>query len=616
SNSPVDNVTFTTTATNGRISSIPDLCLTTGVVPQSGISADGRTLTCNVGTKDQGTAVVVMVPVTVDGPTGGAVSLAGQINDQPASVPEIPIRNAFGMDIRWVQGSSSVEQGNGYFETDYEWTVSRLVGSDPGQQTLTYDLTIQSPQGGAISLAPQGCTPFTGGLAANGHPWSGGNHPAEQTSNFVDNCTITQTGPTTFQLTLTGIDYEPVAPPTLDSAGNRLPVNEVALASGSIWVRIATTQAGSATLTSNAPTYTSLTGETAQDDPSNNSETKTWTLLGTYSSGWERPFTGSGGSAWDDTYQVASGTEVRQFMDNGWQRWPDRPDTSMVGNCSALDTRFVTFDRVEWTYPAGGVNGAVIEYYTGSDPSLDPASPGYNPDAFSCTGAAGWSTTLPANPMADVRAVRVTMTQGQAEAYAQAPSIQPAVYMDIRPETPAGTDIWSFFSAILDDANGAGYWTDASEILPPVTMTPGARYPYTYGFRDVLHTVTATPWIGKSVDRSVVSPGVPATYTLTYSANGAGSIPATIDGFTIVDTLPAGTAYVPGSASPEPAVSRNGSGQQVLTWVLDGVRTNMNHPLTYQAVIDGTTSPGQALTNTVQASYGGQTRNAAAQVTV
>jgi uncharacterized repeat protein (TIGR01451 family) len=110
---------------------------------------------------------------------------------------------------------------------------------------------------------------------------------------------------------------------------------------------------------------------------------------------------------------------------------------------------------------------------------------------------------------------------------------------------------------------------------------------------------------------------VPATYTLTYAANGAGAIPATVDGEQLVDTLPAHMTYVAGSATPAPAVTTNGSGQQVLTWTIDGVTTNVDHPLTYQAVADNSVTPGQTLTNSATASYGGTTTPpATAQVTV
>ncbi|WP_307042623.1 DUF7927 domain-containing protein [Agromyces ramosus] len=613
SNSPVDNITITATLQNGLFSRLPDACLTTGVDPVSALSADRATLTCNLGTHDQGTAVVLQTPIEANGPTGSQLSSTGSIAGQSAALSPIAIVNGFGMDIRWGTGAAYISSGANYFETSYEWTLSKQAGSDPGPQTITYDLTIASPQGGTIQIAPQGCTPFDMGIAANGHPWSGGDHPSTHMTSFVDTCTFTQTGPNTFQLTLSGIDYDPANIPTRDSAGSLLPTDQVALASGSIYVRVFNVPGGSATVTSSAPTYTSTSGQTAQDDPSNNSETKTWQPLGIYSSGWGRGYTGSGGTTWDDTYRVAAGTVVGQYLDTGWQRWSHRADNLLVGMCAPFDTRYVTLENFVWGAPAGGVDGAPFEYYTGTSANLDPASPGYNPSAFDCAPATGWSTTPPAN-LADVKAVRVVMTQGQAEAHVNDSSITPVAFLRIRPSTPAGTEVWSFFSGI-HDAPVPNTWT-GPDYAGCITNTPGWRYPCTTGFRDVLRISDASPAIVKSADRTAVTPGVPATFTLTYAANGAGQIPPTVDGYQVSDTLPLGLTYVPGSATPAPVVSADGQGRQVLNWTFNGVATNTQHAQTYQAVADQSVTPGTVLTNTAVASYAGQTRSAAAQVTV
>jgi uncharacterized repeat protein (TIGR01451 family) len=611
SNDPVDNVTVTISAANGRYTALPSLCVTTGVTPASSISADGHTLVCNVGTRNEGTAVVVQAPIVADGGTGSSITANGTIGGASASLSPIAITNAFGMDMRWGVGTPTFSTGTGGFLVDYEWTLSRVLGSDPGPQSLTYNLTIASPQGGAVSVDPKGCTPFAGPAAATGHPWSGGTHPADQMTVPASTCTLTQTGATTFQLKLTGINYAPANPPTLDSAGNRLPVDQVALTSGSIWVRVNTASSGSAVLTSAAQTYTSTTGRTAQDDPSNNTESKAWTTPGLYSSGWGRGYTNSGGTTWDDTYRVAAGTLIGQYMDTAMQLHTDRPDSRLVGMCSALDTKYVTFDGWTWAQPLDASIGTTVEFYVGSDPTLDPASAGYNPNAFNCGTTGGWTTTQPAD-LTTIKAMRITGTQGQFEQLSAQSNVTAVINQRIKPGVPAGTDVWSFFSGVVDfDATNTGWWNGTGCITP----TAG-RYACTTGFRDVVRIVTATPAIAKSVDRAVVSPGQPAVYTLTYSANGAGAIPATVDGYQLVDTLPSGVTYVPGSAAPEPAVSTNGSGRQVLTWTLNGVTTNADHALTYQAVANNTVAPGSALTNSVTATYGGLSKSATAQVTV
>jgi uncharacterized repeat protein (TIGR01451 family) len=607
SNDPVDNVDFAVTLEHGRFRQLPDPCLTTGVTPPSSISPDGTTLVCNLGTQKQGTAAVVQTAVLTDGATGDELGATGTVDGKTADLPKIPIVNPFAMDIAWGTPTRIVEPQAGYVNMDFEWTLNLAAGSENGPNSVSYTLNVSAVNGSTIAVGPTPCAAFTRGAAA-GHPWSGGSHPANQLAPFVGGCTLAQTGPNTFTLTLTGIDYTQAQVPTKDSAGGALPADEVAVASGSVWFRVNTTTSTGVDLSSNAPTYTSTTGQTAPDDPANNAESKTWTTPGLYSSGWGRSYTGNGGTTWDATYRVAAGTTVGQYMDTAMQLHTDRPDDRLVGMCAALDTKYVTFDHLQ--NPAGGINNAVVEYYTGNDAHLDPTSGSYDPNGFDCGVSGGWSTTSPADP-SQVRAVRVTITQGQIEAYSDRPNITPVVFQTIKPNTPPGTDVWSFFSGVVDSPLN-NWWNGTGCIL----NTPGLRYPCTTGFRDLVRVVTAAPAVSKSVDRSVVKPGVPATYTLSYSANGTGA-PATVDNYQLVDTLPGGVTYVPGSATPAPVVSTNGSGRQVLTWTLNGVPTNAVQALTYQAVADSTVTPGQTLTNSVTASYGGTTTApTTAQVTV
>src|SRR3546814_9900753 len=149
------------------------------------------------------------------------------------------------------------------------------------------------------------------------------------------------------------------------------------------------------------------------------------------------------------------------------------------------------------------------------------------------------------------------MTQGQAEAtdLVNAAWTVPSTVND---DVPANQDIWSF----MYGQNGDGSWSTLDACF---TATPGLRYPYTTGYRDLLQIVVATPFIEKSADRSAVVPGQAAGFSLTYSANVASNLPESVDDFQIVDTLPVGLTYVPGSATPAPTVTTTGAGQQVLT---------------------------------------------------
>jgi fimbrial isopeptide formation D2 family protein/uncharacterized repeat protein (TIGR01451 family) len=615
SNDPVADVTFTAALQNGAFGELPDVCLTEGVTTPSSVSGDGATLTCNLGTHDEGTALVIQTPIVADGPTGSQLTASGTIAGQTATLTPIQLISSFGMDIRWGAATAYQKPVANYRDMDFQWSLSLFRGSDPGPQTIVYNLSTTLVNVSQVDVGPQACSPYAHDWRAEGHPWSGGSHPADQMASFVASCTIVKTSPTTFRLTLSGIDYNALAP-TLDSTGARLPVDRSIVATGSIWLRVYPTAAsGSIQVTSNAPTYTSTTGATFPDDASNNNSSKAWIGPGIYSSAWVRGYTDNGGTNWDATYLVAPGTTLQQYLDTALQRHVDRPDTWAVGMCTALDTRYVTFDSVGPI--TQGVSStlidapeAVVAYYTGTAATLNPASPSYDPNAFNCGGSTGWSTTPPADRTL-VKAVRLTISQGDLEKYSQYPNFTFHVYQTIRPTTPAGTDVWTFMSGIIDGVPDS-YWNATGCIL----NTPGLRYPCTTGFRDLVRIVTASPTIEKSADRSVVAAGVPATFTLGYSANGAGTIPATVDGFQIVDTLPVGMSYVTGSASPAPVVTVNGSGQQVLTWTLNGVATNVDHALTYQAVASSSVAAGVTLTNSATASFGGiTTRPATAQVT-
>jgi fimbrial isopeptide formation D2 family protein len=608
SNEPVPDVTFTVTATHGTIVEIPDACLTTGVTPVSSISPDGVTLTCNVGPVHMGTAAAVQVPIVSDGVTGDRVSLLGDIQGVQASpLPEIPIQNTFGMDIRWGSANNVLTYAAGYVDVPLQWTLSMNKGSDPGPANAVYNLTVAAGNGSATSVAPAACSAFTG-TGAIGHPWSTGTHAADQVAPFVQSCTLVSTGANTYQLRLTGINYARTQVPTRDSTGRALPLDQDAIASGQITIRVNTTTATTVQLTSTAPTYVAPSGQRAVDDASNNTSAKTILFPGGWASVFNRNegYMNTGGSSWTDDIRVSPGTTIYQQA-NGTISQTET--ASSIGTCSVLDTRFVSYESL---YTPRGWNAAltnpVYAWYVGNDATVNPSSASYNPANFNCGLGTGWTTTEPADKSL-VKAVRLTLPVAQNRGL----NYGAFVMGRLKDNVPVGQDVWQFGNYAENNvwqpymANGGGMQYDD---------TPGSRYPSTTPYRDVLRVISATPFVQKVSDRDSVKPGEPANYTLTYSANGAGSIPPTVNGYRLVDTLPVGLTYVPGSATPAPQVTTNASGQQVLTWTLNGVTTNAAHTLTYQAVAAGNVTPGSVLTNTVTATYGGQTRDASESVTV
>lgn len=623
SNEPVDNVTFTVALENGLFKALPDLCLTTaGLDPASSLSDDGRTLTCNLGTVKQGTAVVVQAPVVVDGATGAQLTANGSIAGQSAGLDPIDIRNTFGMDMLWGAPTGTVIRADGgAIGFDFEWTLFQDEGSDAGPQTITYDLTIPLVNGQRLYLSQQSnaepfnrpCTPFQQTAAAPGHPYSRGSTP-DRRAPFVDSCELVQTGPNAFRMTISGIDYSQTQVPTNDSAGNPLPADRAAVASGSIWLEVrGLTEATSANLSASAPTYTSVTGQTDVDETANNVSSKVVTFPGDWSHSWVRT---NGGTSWDNTFEVSPGTTVIDQTHDTLAVDGAAPGTAM-GDCTVLDTAYVDYERVDlyaWAagdpigQPDAGLGGT-LAWYVGNDPTVTPGRGGYNPDAFTgCSSGAGWVTSEPADKTT-VKAVRWTGTAGVLGGQHFALRVSSTVQQN----APIGQDIWTWGGVIR---NGAWLYPGRGVFGRNYTPTPGERYNGTNGARDILHVIFAVPGVSKRADRQVIRPGEPVSFTLTYTANGSGSIPATVDDYRLVDTLPAGMTYVAGSATPEPTTSMSG-GRQVLTWDLDDVPTNVRNALTYQAVADDTVAPGQTLTNTVTSTLRGETsRPATAQVTV
>jgi uncharacterized repeat protein (TIGR01451 family) len=628
-NEPVDNVTFTVTLDNGRFNEIPDLCLTEDVDPASAISEDGKTLTCNLGTVVQGTAVVVQTPVVVDGETGEELTAIGETNGQEMPLDPIAIVNDFAMDMQF-GGNTTYYRWNGNYtsvDLDLQWALRLGKGSDPGPDSVTYRLRLTDSNGARVTPGTDragivGCSPFNA-ARASGIPWSGVNGSPDKTTSFVDSCTLTPVAgqPGVFDLRLTGINYDLANVPTRDStiAGDPLPTDWSYIASGSLWLHVATNRAGSITLQSNAPTYTSTTGLRSTDLTANNRTNKTYVLPGRWAAPWYRPYTGAGGTNWDDTYRVSAGTTVAQYVHNLASRL-NVPPTARDGQCLVFDTAYVTY-----TPPPAGATIPMIRGFdqAGSAGELDNPPPLQyyvgnavgNPNAFNCgTDPANWTTTQPAD-LSRVKAVRIVYPHSllAAEGY---DGVQLFAYTTIKDNVRVGQNIW-MFGSVLNSATGA--WEGPGEPWNSsvVTPTPGTRYPHTNGRRDILRIVAATPAIRKAANQSTVKPGEPGTFTLTYSANGSGAIPDTVDGYVITDTLPVGMTYVAGSANPAPTVTTNAQGQQVLRWTLNDVPTNEEHALTYQAVAGNSVTPGQVLTNTATSTFGGQTTEpATSQVTV
>ena len=601
SNGPVDNVLATLTVTSGVFTALPELCLKTGVTPASSISSDGSTLVCNLGTRNQGTSAVFLATVEANGATGDEVAMTGSVEGDTAAVDPIPTQNPFGLDLTWGAPTSGWQRNNAAGVTDFPFQWSLLLGanSEAGPDSITYTLTTSTSTGAAVSVGPGACQPFTEGVAS-GHPWTSGSHPADQISRFVDSCTLTQSGPNTFVLTLSGIDYAAIAAQQKDSTGAAISPAIDVIATGQIVLRVATAGPVTVNVASNAPTYTSASGATVTDDTSNNQAQKVATVFGPFATTWNRGYTNSGGSNWDDTYRVPAGTTVSASAVTGLGAIDSgAPANGQYGLCNVLDSRYVTYDSYEFTMDSTRV---VVEYYVGADATVDPASPSYDPNAFTCNegganiGATGWTTVEPLDK-STIRAVRAQIPFSSLNPSGNSAFL---VRQTIKPEVAPGQDIWQFAS-LRQNGNP---WT-AYAPTTGTTDTPDARYPFTAGSRrDILRVSALEPLLEKTADRNVAQPGDAVVYSLNYQIVGT-TATGLVDDVTLTDQLPVGATYIAGSSNPEPAITVRADGGQTLTWNLDGVPVATQQALTYQARVGADVAPGATLTNTARAAVAG-----------
>lgn len=626
-NDPVDNVTVTFTAQNGKFTAIPDGCLTVPedpavpLAPVSEIQNGGATLVCNIGTRDQGTAELMLTGLEVTGDSGDAVSIGGEIGGQTASPPPLPIFNPFAMDMKFDGGAESRRNGT-LQEVFFPWSLRHAPGAEAGPNSVSYTLTFTNTSGSNLRVFTSNpCVPLTEARAE--HPYSDAAHAADRTAPFPGTCTLTRIGTTNqFTLTISGIDYSKSQVPTTSATGQSLETDWDVVAAGELRLFFTYEQPGQVTFTASAPTYAgAVTGATSQDLADNNSNSLA-TSRGTWTGGWVLRSVGLPGTNWTDTSRAGRGDLVRA---HSGIRAPDAAG-EITATCTVLDTKYVDFvgvqtgtvnDTTGTVTPYPGSGDIRYWYYvgTGTNNNVNPAHANYNPNTFTCEtgwGSTDWVSTPPAN-LSRVKAVREVIpfsaaagiSTGSRDGIARS-------YVDsrIKANVSIGQDIWTWTSYNFT-GNGTTGWQNpqrtmnANDVPPSGVTTPGTRYPYAGAGRDILRVVSARPQVTKQADQATTMPGGTVQYTVTYRAQSAiDGMP--IDDFTLSDVLPAGMTYVPGSASIQPS-SVSG---QTLTWNLPDVVTNTEYVLTYSALMPDDASPGQTFTNAVTATTSGQSATA------
>lgn len=617
-NPPQENVTVTFAAQSAIFTEVPADCIEVGVLPISSIQDGGASLVCNLGTRNLGTAELLLSGVEARGSTGDKVSIAASIgepgvNEASASLSQLVLENPFAMDMKFDGGAPLQTLDGSQNVIQFPWSLRHAPGSTNGPNSASYSLRFSGAGGETILPSTAGCT--TQGYRNPGHPYSGSGFPVDRTAPYPTACTLVQTAPNVMRLTLTGIDYAKTLNPAKDSAGVGLPSDWDVVAAGLLSVRFTYANPTTISFVSDAPTYTSLAGETSVDIAANNSNARA-AVRGGWTGGWllssmNPPVQGT---IWADTFRTMAGQPALAISGTS----PPTGAEASTQVCTILDTKYVTFNSsVAGRMSSGTVApyaGVIYEYFTGPGTGgmVDPGSANYNPNNFRCNGTTGtqWSTALPAD-LSTVKAIRATFP-----ASANLPDSLAPLYTDttIRPGVAVGQDIWTWSSYRAGAGAGAWYDTDrtmnAANASAYGTVTPSSRYPYTGPGRDVLRIVAGQPHVEKDVDQKVTLPGATVNFTLRYRVDAP--VDASVSGVKLSDVLPAGLSYVPGSASLAPtSVS-----EKTLNWTLDGVSTNTDYTIMLSAVVDSAAAPGTAFTNTANIDLSGAKDSATASVQV
>ena len=524
SNDPLDNVTLTLHSTNAVFDEIPNICMTNDVDPVSdiSISSDGKdsTLTCNVGTQDLGTAIKVIAAMSVTGSNDDEVSVTGEFpeGENTVTLDPLTIDNSLFMDLVLVDNADKKPVEGSNRKIFYNWTLYHGKHSPAGPDSVTYTVRVTShatnddlPQ---VNQAV-GCQPFTSGGAV-AHPWSGGSHPNDQLTAFPT-CSLQQissdpsTGVTTYELTLSNIDYSHAQIPSKDSTGANLPSDRVAIAGGELEFRILTdAPLGSTTIEVDPVTYTSPSGHTAEDDPSNNTSANTWTsgLLG---GGW------LGGNI-ADTMRVTPGDEVVSAINMQMRNW-NQAFNDELGFCMVLDTKYTEFSSLvfdDYNHNEESLldrPGVVVQYYTagGSNGELNPNNSNYNPNAAVggyrsaatrvCSmdsGSTNWSTTKPAD--SDIRAVRVLFTPNDVDPATSRPHFK--VTQRIKEDVDIGQDIWVWIDSKRHQPGRDDWSGNAPRLVTTIFLGP-------------------TQWIRQISTPAVFTPQMLATLTQEQAATSS-----------------------------------------------------------------------------------------------
>ncbi|WGH83137.1 isopeptide-forming domain-containing fimbrial protein [Auritidibacter ignavus] len=633
-NANVDGNVLEVTLENAVFTDTPETC------ESAELSEDRRSVTCDLGERAQGTAEVAFTGVLADGPAGSFVTATGTFRGHEVKLPEIPIIKNFGMTAKFDGGhpQSLIATNTRYQNINFPFSISHAQQTANGPDSVTYRLDIRYvDQNGRMvaTVDPRQTSCSANDRIQSGYPFSDGQHAENQSTHFPD-CTLRKTGDTTFELTLSDLNYD--NGPRLDSNGQPLPVGWDVIAAGNIHLQVPYNQqarGGTVRLKAEPQTYTSVEGETYEDTLDNKTNAIP-VVRGAFTGGWvlgaQRP-NAYPGSPWTNTYRVPAGATVTSVA----ATTPTTSQNSKAHNwvCTTFDTEYVEFQdarvslkrEAQPTYIYDDSYEGDIWYYTGDMVDAWTGEP-VDPNFFNCGTEAkrsdpahgnppGWSTEKP-DDLSTVKAVKVEL---RPELLAETTHERSVVYLvselKLKPSAKPGQDVYTWAYSLEQGRNewradriqnNLDYYDrsmnpDLAE--PHNTLTPeGWRYPYSGPGRDALLVVGSFPLVENLIENTEYKPGDAAKYTVRYGLESNLAEPDT-DQVVVKNTLAKGMEYVPGTAQArtgaavgEPEVSTNDDGQQVLTWTIDNVLPNDElGEIVFEATVPDDAEPGAVFVN-------------------
>lgn len=625
-------------------SNLPDLCRTAGVAPTSSVSADGHTLVCDLGTMAKGTAKRIPFAVLATGLKGDQIVLDAhsELTGQDVALAPIPLVSAPGIDVVFDSGTSQSITNDKDTVFDLPFALALPAGSEPLSGPVSFDVRVGDSTITNAATSVRLASPPGGSGHIDATNEQSASMPAPATViNTTRGMTtsVVSEGGGVFRVTLTPPPSQPTwgAPswsaPSTSSNGTPLAADEQFFAGGAIWFALdddLQDRAGDAnavgSFTMSVPTASvsatavasgPFTGEPS-GDTTNNATDVVVVAPGTQSDVWARNadsrwdaaferdfFTNAAakqGTPWDATPFAVPGDTLLASSNSSFYEGLSAADIEAADDatnaqlCTLLDGP-VSFDGKVALAVANGAE-ADSDYLPTSAISFQ-----YSTDPLGATGAhdenncgeLAWHAaslaggdgttygTISGVASSAITAVKVSvdMTKLGRPMDGRLSLLAEAV---VSPTAKAPIDVWSIGAA----RNTGGGWRTPSALTGVITPTPGSQYASTDSDHDVVHILSFLPIVSKRVDDVSPSKGDVLTYTLQPAL----SVPLAATGATaqmdVVDTLPPGLAYIPGSASVAPtAVTTTSGGQTSLRWTFPHEPLDQVETITYQASVTG-----------------------------